>query len=157
MRNYFNSHFKVREKPIRRSSLRGKLKTAEKMDAKKNNSVHAAKTSLANGLRERRNGRCRLNANGRKTQDWIKVRRELSIEFAAAGITSCELKYEGCWGEKALGWAHGRKRRNLRDGELKSLVALVCNPCHGRIEYLPPEEMLAIVQDVIARREEVAA
>ena len=87
--------------------------------------------------------------------DWLKVRRELSTEFKAAGITSCELKYEGCWGEKALGWAHGRKRRHLKDGELKSLVVLSCNPCHDRIEYLKPEEMLAIVESIIAQRDGV--
>lgn len=94
-----------------------------------------------------------MRTNGRRTKDWMKVRRELSAEFAAAGITSCELRLDGCWGDRALGWAHGRKRRHLKGDELKTLTALACNPCHARIEYLPAPEMLAIVQSVIERRE----
>jgi hypothetical protein len=93
---------------------------------------------------------------GKKGRDWIAVRRRLSAEFAARGIVSCELGYESCWGQTALGWAHGRKRRHLKDNELETLVILSCNPCHDKIEYLPPAEMLAIVQDVISNRRKVA-
>lgn len=93
-----------------------------------------------------------INKNGRRGKDWLKTRRQLSVEYAAQGITSCELRYEGCWGDKALGYAHGRKRRHLKGDELKTLTILACNPCHDRIEYLPPEEMLRIVQGTIANR-----
>lgn len=91
---------------------------------------------------------------GRKGKSWLKVRRELSADFAARGIVSCELRLDGCWGSNATGFAHGRKRRHLKGDELKTLTALLCNPCHARIEYLPPEEMLAIVRRVIANREQ---
>jgi hypothetical protein len=114
--------------------------------------VHAEKNSQLKRSSMRRNGRSRLKA-GRRTNDWMRVRRILSREFAAAGITSCELKLEGCWGDRALGFAHGRKRRHLKGDELQTLTILSCNICHDKIEYLPPEEMLAIVQDVIERRE----
>jgi len=89
---------------------------------------------------------------GKRTKEWDTVRRRLSTEFKAKGITSCELKYPGCWGDSALGFAHGRKRRHLEGDELRSLVILACNPCHDKIEYLEPAEMLEIVQNVILLR-----
>lgn len=131
--NFHNSHFVIK----RRSG----------------NLFHEAKNSLSRLDRNRPlRGRGRLKA-GRRTKDWIKVRRELSTEFAARGITSCELKMEGCWGEGALGFAHGRKRRHLEGDELKTLTILACNPCHDKIECLLPEEMLTTVESVIANRE----
>lgn len=93
-----------------------------------------------------------INTVGRRTKTWLKIRRQLSMTFAERGITSCELHYEGCWRERALGWAHGRKRRNLKGDELATLVILACNPCHDKIEYLEPSEMLRIVQEVIEKR-----
>lgn len=96
-------------------------------------------------------GTKRLKA-GKKSKEWMAVRRRLKIQFEAQGITGCELRYEGCFGEGALGFAHGRKRRHLQGDELETLTILSCNHCHDRIEYLPPEQMLAIVQDVIGQR-----
>jgi hypothetical protein len=90
---------------------------------------------------------------GKKTREWMRVRAGLKRKFAAAGITSCELGYPGCWKDEALGFAHGRKRRKLEAGELESLTILVCNPCHDRIETMSPEGMLSIVQSVIAERD----
>lgn len=89
---------------------------------------------------------------GKKTRQWIVVRLRLKRRFDAAGVTSCELGYPGCWKDEALGFAHGRKRRHLKDNEIESLVVLACNPCHDRIETLPAPAMLAIVQSVIAER-----
>lgn len=97
----------------------------------------------------------RLRA-GRRMNEWSKVRRKLSLDFASKGITSCELGYEGCWREKALGWAHGRKRRHLQGDELTALVILACNPCHDKIERLPEAKMCGIVTDVIANRRRAA-
>lgn len=94
-----------------------------------------------------------MRKRGRKANNWIKTRRQLSAEFAEKGIVSCELKYQGCWGEGALGFAHGRKRRHLKGDELKTLTILCCIPCHDKIEYLGPEKMLAIVQETIAKRD----
>jgi len=86
--------------------------------------------------------------------EWIATRRRLKVQYEAAGITSCELGYEGCWHTGALGFAHGRKRRHLKAGELETLVCLLCGPCHDKIEHLGPDEMLRIVQNVIANRKE---
>lgn len=94
----------------------------------------------------------RLGA-GRKTKAWTAERRKLKAEYEAMGITSCELRYEGCKGDDWLSFAHGRKRRKLVGNELSTLTILACLPCHDRIEFLPPEDMLRIVNDTIATRE----
>jgi len=88
---------------------------------------------------------------GKKGLAWEKCRRELKVRFQRAGITRCELGREGCWGDFHLGFAHAKKRRNLKPGEL-SVVALMCNFCHDSIEILPETEMEKIVLDIIARR-----
>lgn len=89
---------------------------------------------------------------GKKTKEWNRVRAQVKREFAAQGITTCELKYEGCRNGDWLSIAHGRKRRKLQGNELKTLTILACVPCHERIEFLAPEEMLAIVNSTIERR-----
>lgn len=89
---------------------------------------------------------------GKKTRQWITVRARLKRRFDAASITTCELGYPGCWKDESLGFAHGRKRRQLKDNEIETLTILVCNPCHDKIEVLSAPAMLAIVQSVIAER-----
>lgn len=101
-------------------------------------------------------GRVLLNRVGPRTREWRNTVVRLKKRYAAMGITSCELRYEGCFGNEALGFAHGRKRRKLLKGELEHLCILLCNFCHDKIEFLPAEEMLAIVESVIANREKVA-
>lgn len=89
---------------------------------------------------------------GKKTREWMTVRARLKRKFVAAGITSCELGYPGCWKDEGLGFAHGRKRRHLKGDEIETLTILACNPCHDRIETLSAPAMLAIVKSVIAER-----
>lgn len=89
---------------------------------------------------------------GPKTRAWRNAVVRLKKRYTAMGITSCELRYEGCWGDEALGFAHGRKRRWLHEDELEKLCVLACNPCHDRIERIAPEEMLVIVESVIRER-----
>jgi hypothetical protein len=89
---------------------------------------------------------------GRKTKEWDRVRARLKVKYAAMGITTCELGYPGCKYDDWLSFAHGRKRRYLVGDELESLVILCCCNCHSRIEVMPPEAMLAIVQSVISER-----
>lgn len=89
---------------------------------------------------------------GKKTRAWRNVVVRLKKRYAALGITSCELRYEGCWGDQALGFAHGRKRKWLREDELENLCVLACNPCHDVLEVSGADEMLAEVRNVIARR-----
>lgn len=99
-------------------------------------------------------GRSRLGP-GKQTAENLTSNARLKVRFAALGITSCELfgfLVHDCTRDNYLTWAHGRKRRKLLEGELDTLVILACQNGHNAIEFLQPEEMLAIVQDAIERR-----
>ena len=131
MRNYFNSTFRI------------------KVDADK--SIKPPRLSRV--ARLRRGGKLRA---GKRTNEWIAVRRRLKVQYEAAGITRCELNYDGCKRDTWLSFAHGKKRRHLQGDELETLVCLACTHCHEIIERLPEAEMCQIVKDVIQRREQAA-
>ena len=86
-----------------------------------------------------------------KTAVWESHRRKLKPRFLAAGITCCELRYEGCWVDNALGFAHAKKRRNLRPEE-QQVVILACTVCHQVIERKPEPDMERIVMRTIRNR-----
>ncbi len=86
-----------------------------------------------------------------KTKVWDAHRRRLKPKFLRAGITRCELRYPGCCGDSFLGFAHAKKRRNLRPEE-EAVVILACTQCHQTIEHKPEAEMERIVLDTIRRR-----
>lgn len=88
---------------------------------------------------------------GKKVRAWSKARRALKVEFMAMGITSCELRYEGCFGDDGLGFAHHSKRRKLKPEDMTTVI-LVCNQCHDQIERLPPLDMFCLVNETIASR-----
>jgi hypothetical protein len=88
---------------------------------------------------------------GPKTREWQRVRAQLKPRFKRAGITRCEFRFEGCWRDNSLGFAHPRKRRNLRPGELE-VVALACGPCHDKLELMPEPVMYLAVTSVITKR-----
>jgi hypothetical protein len=88
---------------------------------------------------------------GKRTKEWQRVREQLKPRFEAVGITRCEFNFNGCWRNNALGFAHLRKRRNLREGELK-VVALACNSCHDILEAMSEAEMTVTVLAVIQQR-----
>jgi len=88
---------------------------------------------------------------GKRTREWQRVREQLKPRFEAAGITRCEFRYQGCWRDNALSFAHMRKRRNLMPNELK-VVALACIPCHDKLELMPEPLMAQTVADVIRQR-----
>lgn len=76
---------------------------------------------------------------GKKTKAWKKIIPKLKKEFEARGITLCELRFDGCWINNALGFAHRHKRRwyNTRPhllGNFKQVI-LACSSCHQKIEY----------------------
>jgi len=90
---------------------------------------------------------------GKKTLKWAEVRDELKEAFYKAGITSCELKGPECLGNMFLGFAHSKKRANIKtDEELKEVIA-GCQNCHRQIEALPKEGMYEIVTRIIKARE----
>jgi hypothetical protein len=93
----------------------------------------------------------RINQLGKKGKAWANERANLKTQFAAWGITTCELRFGVCWNNNALGFAHVDKRRNLKPGELNKVV-LACNPCHDVVEKWPAEKMRAYLENIIAER-----
>lgn len=93
-----------------------------------------------------------INKVGPKGKAWNDARADLKMEFLALGVTACELRYEGCWFDDALGFAHAAKRRKLTAKDLGHVI-LACNPCHDRLEVKSPEEMKRIVDTICQRRE----
>ena len=92
----------------------------------------------------------RLKAIGEKGNAWATTRAALVVRFATAGITSCELRYEGCFKNNFLSFAHSKKRRYITSQEELETVALLCQKCHQAVEYRP--DMEEIILRVIAKR-----
>jgi hypothetical protein len=88
---------------------------------------------------------------GKKTNRWNYVRAaKLKPAFLRAGITFCELRFEGCWLSNGLGFAHLQKRRHQPDLEI---AVLACNHCHDIAELQGEAAMNRILQKVIDGRE----
>ena len=89
---------------------------------------------------------------GKRVKAWNAVRASLKREFAAAGITRCELRYENCTDDNYLSFAHSRKRRLM--GDRIREVALCCFNCHHTLDVvMSHEDMEREVLRVIAARE----
>lgn len=86
---------------------------------------------------------------GKKVLEWQEIREQLKKEFAEKNITSCELKFEGCTGNWALGFCHSKKRRFIEGNEIYEVI-LACSSCHLIVEY--SKDMTKIVREVIAKR-----
>ena len=59
--------------------------------------------------------------------------------YLKKGITSCELKFEGCWRDNGLSFAHRHKRIFYKSHpellEDFNQTILACVWCHQKIEY----------------------
>jgi hypothetical protein len=91
----------------------------------------------------------RLKTRGEKLDMWETTREILKLRFAAAGVTSCELRYEGCSGNN-LSFGHSKKRRYIQSQEELEKVISACQNCHDFIEYKPGK--YEIVRRAIASR-----
>lgn len=70
-----------------------------------------------------------------KQNEWRKARKKLKIIYEKKQITICELRFNGCWGNNALSFAHRYKRSDPRCEHTFEGTILACIPCHGKIEY----------------------
>lgn len=84
----------------------------------------------------------------RKTDKWNRVRVKLKQKFERLGITRCEL----CFGTFGLSFAHSRKRRFIQTDEDWEEVALLCQPCHEKIEFSGHEAMYDEIRRIIGER-----
>lgn len=87
----------------------------------------------------------------RKPTKWDKIRSELKVKFEAAGITTCELHYPGCFRDNYLGFAHSKRRRHIVGDEIYEVI-LACNPCHDLLDSLPAEKTTEAVRSIISKR-----
>ncbi len=94
-----------------------------------------------------------IKRSGKKTKEWDRVRAKLKIRFERAGITTCELGYEGCWRDNGLGFAHAVKRRFIATPEELEITILACWVCHDVIECKSHIEMRDIVENTISARQ----
>lgn len=147
------SQDRQREKAFQKRAERGTVPEGLNLHEERSLESRTAlrsRSSLKRGKQMKRSTK-RLKA-GKKVKAWESERCKLKRIFAVAGITTCELKYEGCAIDDYLGFAHAAKRRKLSAEDLKHVI-LACNFCHDRIEILPPEKMRQIVDGTVQRRE----
>lgn len=96
--------------------------------------------------------RASLRLVGKKGREWVTARAWLRRHFNYAGITRCEFRFQGCWGDASGGFAHCKKRRKLEEGEIWH-VGVACFKCHQRLdEVMSHDEMHMAVHAVIDKR-----
>lgn len=75
---------------------------------------------------------------GKRTKINIEANKILKKIYQENGITSCELRLEGCWGSNWLSFAHRKKRIEYYKCPEKlsdfNETILACVPCHMKIE-----------------------
>lgn len=101
--------------------------------------------------RRKRFRRTPIRRAGKKVLEWESIRRALKPRFLAVGITTCELKLEGCRRGNGLSFCHAKKRRNCSPSDLWT-AALGCLSCHQILELLPEQEMERRVHEIIDSR-----
>lgn len=88
---------------------------------------------------------------GKKMKTDAEIRKENIVRFYKIGITSCEIKMEGCWKNNALSFAHLEKRRKLTEDDLR-VVVLACIPCHSIVEQWFAGRMKKFLTEIINSR-----
>lgn len=81
-------------------------------------------------------------------KEWTSARKKLKSAFMKAGIVRCEI----CHTDAFLSFAHSKKRRFIHTNEELFDVALLCIPCHEKIEYSGHAEMYAKIQEIKSKR-----
>lgn len=110
--------------------------------------------SAEDARRSRERVRGRLRKVGKVGRRNARALRVFKKECVRQGVEPrCERRGRRCTGTEQLTWAHGRKRRELRDGELESFVIVCCVNCHREMdEGMSHEEMANEVARIIADR-----
>ena len=79
--------------------------------------------------------------------------RELSDHWKRREITTCEVRFPGCWQTYGLAPAHSRKRRHIENKEQYFEVVAACQFCHRQLdEQMSHEDMEKTVKQIIADR-----
>lgn len=70
-----------------------------------------------------------------RTAEWNRERAKLKKIYEKKGITTCELRFNGCSYDNFLSFAHRYKRNDPRCNHSFMGTILVCISCHNIIEY----------------------
>lgn len=96
-------------------------------------------------------------SNSRKIEykgpSWNSVRKKLKPLFLEAGVTWCELSWEGCDWPKTKTFAHSMRRVYLETKEDMEDVILACQTCHGKLDAKEHEDTYNIVQAAKLKRQ----
>lgn len=69
----------------------------------------------------------------------IVANKKLKKQYEEAGIEQCEIGFDGCWRNNALGFVHKHKRIWYRACPdllyAMSETLLGCTPCHQKLEF----------------------
>lgn len=92
---------------------------------------------------------------GKRTLNWEDGRKELKKLFAAWGITSCEIRFEGCLRDNFLGFAHVERQKVMTLKEVRSpdKVCLACQQCHQTLDFeMDKKSSKAFMEAIIEQR-----
>lgn len=94
-----------------------------------------------------------------KIGEWNKIRdNEIIPQFQKWGIETCEIGLYPCVKFRYLGFAHTKKRREIKTPEDLRQVVLACNPCHTLVEYSCVEttgkSMTEFLEEIIKKRKQ---
>lgn len=100
-------------------------------------------------------GRGKLRKVGKVGRRNVRALRVFKKDCAEQGVEErCERRGRNCTGTENLTWAHGRKRDELREGELEHFAIVCCVNCHREMdEGMSHEEMAAEVRRIINLRD----
>lgn len=90
---------------------------------------------------------------GKRGRAWSNARRKIKTDFERNGVTTCELRFEGCLINNFLGFAHSRRRRFITDEQGLFEVCLACQKCHETLDRMSHEETYQTVINIIENRE----
>jgi hypothetical protein len=111
------------------------------------------RTNIRRGSGPKRSSR--MKKVGKKMRESKRALGVFKRECARLGIERCEVRGQHCTGADDLTWAHGRKRRELKEGELEEFAVVACRNCHRPLdEDMSHDEMAAEVTRIIGLRPE---
>ena len=89
---------------------------------------------------------------GKRTLKRRAMNVRLKKRSLEMGITTCEVRLEGCLINWALTWAHSYKGRNITTDERWMEAVCACVACHDKIELMKENEMGDLIRKIIANR-----
>jgi hypothetical protein len=98
-----------------------------------------------------------LRQTGPRTEAWMDALPKLQALFKENGISSCEIRFEGCKGRMFYGFAHVEKRGRY---DLEGLVdphhvVWACSWCHEIVDNaakMPKDDARELLEKIVEER-----